>query len=191
MASQPERVILTYDDIAQLPTDRHRYELFEGELQVTAAPNTAHQTIVTNLATTLNVHVRRNRLGRVFIAPYDVLLSDITVVEPDLLFVSRERQSIIRPSYIRGVPDLVVEVLSPSNPQTDRQVKRQLYARHGVPYYWLLDPDQREFIAYALESGAYRQVAVAHENATVSAPPLTDLAIPLAEVWDDADSSSQ
>ncbi len=183
MASQPERVILTYDDIAQLPTDRHRYELFEGELQVTAAPNTAHQTVVGNLYILMATHVRRNRLGRVFIAPYDVLLSDITVVEPDLLFVSRERQSIIRPSYIRGVPDLVVEVLSPSNPQTDRQVKRQLYARHGVPYYWLLDPDQREFIAYALESGAYRAVVTARGDGTVSAPPFPDLAISLAEVW--------
>ncbi len=76
-------------------------------------------------------------------------------------------------------------MLSPSNPQADRQVKRQLYARHGVPHYWLLDPDRREFVAYALESGAYRQVVTARENATVSAPPLPDLVISLAEVWDD------
>lgn len=184
MASQPERVILTYADLVEIPNDRNRYELFEGELQVTAAPNISHQAAVNNLSFVLTGHVRQHRLGAVFTAPSDVLLSDVSVVEPDLLFVSKERAEIILPRYIRGAPDLVVEVLSPSTAQVDRQVKMQLYARHGIQNYWHLDPNHHEFVAYVLEDGAYRQVAHAREDQTVSAPPFPDLVIPLAEIWD-------
>lgn len=183
MASQPEQIILTYDDLIELPNDRNRYELFEGELQVTAAPNLAHQTTVTNLTAVLRDHVREYRLGYVFTAPCDVLLSDISVVEPDLIFVSRENRRVLLPKHIRGAPDLVVEVLSPSTAQVDLNAKKQLYARHGIPNYWRLDPDTYQFVAEVLENGTYRQVALAHGNEIVSAPPFPDLAISLAEIW--------
>jgi Uma2 family endonuclease len=183
MASQPERVILTYADLIEIPNDRNRYELFEGELQVTAAPNTAHQGAVNNLAFLLTKHVRRHRLGFVFTAPFDVLLSDISVVQPDLLFVSRERRRIILPGYIRGAPDLVVELSSVSTAHVDRHVKRQLYARHGVLNYWRLDIDHREFVADVLENGVYRVAVAARDAETVNAPPFPDLAISLADIW--------
>ncbi len=184
MASEPERVILTYADLIALPNDRNRYEILEGELQVTAAPNTMHQTAVTNLTIILGNYVRRHRLGRVFTAPYDVLLSDTTVVETDLLFVSNERRSIVEPRFVRGAPDLVVEVTSPSTAQTDRHAKRQVYARLGVPNYWRLDPDRQEFLTEALENGVYRQVAAGRESQCVSAPPFPELQIELSQVWD-------
>ncbi len=183
MVTEPERVILTYEDLIALPNDRNRYEIFEGELQVTASPNISHQTAVTNLTAILVAQVRVRRLGWVFTAPCDVLLSDITVVEPDLLFVSRGRRRIIVPRHIRGAPDLVVEVLSPSTAETDRQVKSQLYARYQVANYWRLDPDRWELVAEALDDGVYRQVAVGRESQTVVAPPFPELEIPLAQVW--------
>ncbi|MGH2457629.1 MAG: Uma2 family endonuclease [Chloroflexota bacterium] len=183
MATESERVILTYDDLVELPNDRNRYELFEGDLQVTAAPNLSHQTAVTNLMVILGNQVRSGRLGWVFTAPFDVLLSDISVVEPDLLFVSRARRGILVPRHVRGAPDLVVEVLSPSTAQVDRGVKRQLYARYGVANYWRVDPDRWEFLAEALADGVYRQVAIARESQTITAPPFPDLVIPLAQVW--------
>jgi len=96
MASQPERVVLTYQDLLQLLNDRNRYELFEGELQVTAARNIAHQTASINLSSLLHNYVRANRLGRVLTAPCDVHFSETTVVEPDLLFVSAERAAVSR-----------------------------------------------------------------------------------------------
>lgn len=179
MASQPERTLLTYDDLIQMPEDRNRYEILEGELQVTAAPNIAHQTTVTNLTITLGVHVGERGLGYVFTAPCDVLLSELTVVEPDVLFVSRERRGIILPRHIRGAPDLVVEVLSPATTARDRGPKMQIYERHGVPYYWLLDPHRFEFFAYVLENGAYRLAVHAEGDSTVSAAPFLDLAIEL------------
>ncbi|MBI4492074.1 MAG: Uma2 family endonuclease [Chloroflexi bacterium] len=91
VATQPERVILTYADYVQLPDDGKRYELLEGELEVTPVPSTGHQSVVLNLAVRLDRHVRQQRLGKVLIAPCDVLLSEIMVVQPDLLFVARER----------------------------------------------------------------------------------------------------
>lgn len=183
MASRPEHVILTYEDLVEMPNDRNRYELFEGELQVTAAPNISHQATSGNLYFILTGHVRRYDLGSVFTAPCDVLLSEISVVEPDLLFVSKERREIIRSQYIRGAPDLVVEILSPSTSHVDRHIKMQLYARHAVPNFWRLDPDRQEFVAYTLEGGEYRQVTLGSEDDTVSAPPFPDLVIPLAEIW--------
>lgn len=184
MASQPERVVLTYQDLLQLPNDRNRYELFEGELQVTAAPNTAHQTASMNLTLILGNHVRAHQLGRIFTAPCDVLLGETTVVEPDLLFVAAERTEIIQRQYVAGAPDLVIEIISPSTALADRQVKRQLYARHGITHYWLVDVERQEFIAYALADGLYREVARGRETETVSAPPFADLSIPLAEIWE-------
>lgn len=183
MASEPERVILTYEDLVHLPSDRYRYEILDGELQMTAAPSTAHQTVVGNLFFLLTGHVRRHRLGQVFTSPLDVLLTDITVVEPDLLFVSEARKEIIFPQCVRGAPDLVVEVLSPSTAQTDRGGKRQVYARHGIPNYWLLDPDRHEFVAYELEVGSYRQAVLGHDADKVAASPFPGLILPLAEIW--------
>ena len=183
MATQPERVILTYEDYAELPADRNRYELIEGELQVTTAPNTAHQRALKNLAYLIEGHVRAHRLGLVLFAPCDVLLSDITVVQPDLLFVAREREAIVEHRYVRGAPDLVVEVLSPTTARTDRETKRQLYARYAVPNYWLIDPQNRAATAYVLESGTYRRLAYARGDQPFAAPPFPDLTIPLTELW--------
>ncbi len=183
MATSPEKIILTYEDLIELPNDRQRYEIVDGELYVTAAPNTSHQTAVTNLTTVLNLHVRAHRLGRVFTAPYDVILGDTTVVEPDIIFVAEEHREIILPQHIRGAPDLVVEVTSRSTSRADREVKRQAYARHGIPYYWLLDPDRQVFTANALVGGAYQQVTVARENERITAEPFPDLVVDLGEVW--------
>lgn len=184
MASQPERVILTYEDYCQLPDDGKRYELFEGELEVTPSPNTAHQTVVLNLASLLHGHVRQHRLGNVFVAPFDVLLSDVTVLEPDILFVSRERRHIITPQNVRGAPDLVIEVLSPATAHRDRQSKRQLYARYGVTNYWIVDPERRELTVLTLEGDAYRPATLARNNEEITAPPFPDITIPLADLWE-------
>ncbi|MGH2458855.1 MAG: Uma2 family endonuclease [Chloroflexota bacterium] len=183
MATNPNRVVLTYEDLIEMPNDRQRYEIVDGELYVTAAPNTSHQTAVTNLTTVLNVHVRAHHLGRVFTAPYDVILEDTTVVEPDIIFVAEARKEIILPAHIRGAPDLVVEVLSHWTSRADRQVKHQAYARHGIASYWLLDPDRQVFTVNALADGEYKEVAVAHESERIHAEPFPDLVIELSEIW--------
>jgi len=183
MATKPERVVLTYEDYLSLPDDRNRYEILEGDLEVTPAPSIAHQDAAGNLFVFLRAHVRRHRLGKVLIAPCDVLLSEVNVVQPDLLFVSRQRQDIVLESRVEGAPDLVVEVISPTTARRDREVKRSIYARYGVPNYWLVDPDQGQLVAYVLEDGSYRQPVAASGDESFSAPPFADLAIPVSDIW--------
>ena len=183
MTTHRQSVLLTYDDYRELPEDRNRYELLEGELVVTPTPSLVHQHVVVQLAALLVAHSNAHDLGLVCTAPCDVLLSDVTVVQPDLLFVSRQREEIAETTCVRGAPDLVVEVLSPATARRDLTVKRKLYSRHGVPCYWLIDPDRREIIAYDLANNAARPIVTARGEAVFSAPPFADLAIPLARLW--------
>jgi Uma2 family endonuclease len=183
MATRPNRVIFTYEDLLQFPEDGKRYEILEGELVVTPAPNLGHQGASIALSTILYLHVEQHGLGTVLAAPCDVLLSEISVVEPDLLFVSRERREIMERAFVRGAPDLVVEILSPSTARRDREAKMKLYGQYGVPNYWLIDPEAREALAFALQDGEYHQTARAHDDETFSAPPFPELAIPLGKLW--------
>ncbi len=184
MATRRDRTIMTYDDYARLPDDGKRYELFEGELLMAAAPNLAHQRVVVRLSGILDRWVRPRRLGEIFVAPCDVVLSPHTVLQPDIFFVSRERAAILRSENVQGAPDLVVEVISPSSAERDREIKRDLYAGYGVPYYWLVDPHQRIIEAYQLVEDRYRLVGRAAGDEVLTAPPFPDLAIRSAELWD-------
>src|SRR5512134_3111876 len=100
MATEPVRVVVTYDDYLELPNDRNRYEVLEGEIEVTPAPSVTDQQVVMNLSLAVGAHARRLGLGTVLAAPCDVVLSGITVVQPDLLFVSRERAAILTPNCV-------------------------------------------------------------------------------------------
>lgn len=132
----------TYEDYRRTPDDE-RYELLDGELIMVPAPRVDHQLVVLRLAGLLQAFVEERGLGVVLAAPCDVVLSDTDVVQPDVLFVSRERAHLIVAENVRGAPDLVVEVLSPSTGERDRTVKRALYARHGVREYWQVDTPAR------------------------------------------------
>lgn len=177
------RVVLTYEDYCRLPNDGRRYEILEGELAVTPAPTPSHQEILGNLYDPLRGHVRSRRLGKVYLAPIDVILAPTSVVQPDLIFTRAERLSLVSHRGIEGPPDLVVEVLSPTTQAQDRGAKLQLYARHGVPHYWLVDPETRRLEAYELAGTSYRLVA-AHSGTGEFAPALfPDLAVPLDALW--------
>ena len=113
---------LTYDDLVEIPADGKRYELIDGMLDVAASPQDPHQFSLLELALALHPHVKAGRLGRVWIAPFDVLLSPLNVVQPDLLFVRADRLAIAETRYIAGPPDLVVEILSPGSYNHDKVV---------------------------------------------------------------------
>ena len=122
------RIKLTYRDYAHTPEDE-RYELLDGELIITPAPAEVHQRVATLLGWRVAQFVSENDLGRVYVAPFDVVLSDTDVVQPDLLFISNERVHVVTPANVQGAPDLVVEILSPTSAERDRTFKRRLYAR--------------------------------------------------------------
>ena len=143
---------LTYQDYLST-SDDERYELLDGQLVMVPAPNMDHQDIVTNLGTALSVFVKEQELGRLYFAPTDVVLSDTDVVQPDLIFVSKEREQVRTPANIQGAPDLIVEILSPSSATRDWRDKRELYARHGVREYWVVDPSNKIVSIMLLQDG--------------------------------------
>ena len=178
------RVILTYDDYAALPDDGRRYELYEGELIVMSpSPRPRHQTVIGNLYVLMAEHVRGRGLGEVYLSPIDVILSRITVLQPDLVYIERDRLGIVSERAIEGAPTLVVEVLSPSTDARDRGVKRAHYARYRVPFYWIVDPVGRSVQALRLSGEAYETGARLDEATPGALPPLTDLMLHPTAVW--------
>ena len=177
------RTVLTYEDYAALPADGRRYEIHEGELSVTPAPGTRHQEVKANLFDFLRHHVREHDLGKLFDAPIDCNLAETTIVQPDIVFVDTRRLPIISERGIEGIPTLVVEVLSPSSVQMDRGSKAQLYARHTVPFYWIVDPAGRTIEAFNLVDGTYRLAARLEGNGSTALPPFLDLTLDSALIW--------
>lgn len=169
------RVILTYKDYAALPADGKRYELHEGELSMTPAPGSRHQQISANLFMILRQHVQAKGLGEVLYAPLDCILSDITIVQPDIVYLEADRRGLISPRGIEGPPTLVIEILSPSTVQIDRATKMQLYARYGVPYYWIVEPEPVSLEVYALNANAYHLVLRALGPNPIALPPFPAL----------------
>jgi Uma2 family endonuclease len=169
------RVILTYKDYAALPADGKRYELHEGELSMTPAPGSRHQQVSRNLFALLHQHVTSKRLGEVLYAPLDCILSDTTIVQPDIVYLASEKRGLISARGIEGPPTLVVEILSPSTAQIDRATKMQLYARYGVPYYWIVEPEPVSIEAQALKGKEYQFVLRASGPDSLSLLPFRDL----------------
>ena len=177
------RVILTYKDYEALPADGRRYELHDGELSVTPAPAPRHQRVSGRLYRLLQGHVESRRLGEVLYSPIDCILSDTSIVQPDIVYLDPSRLSTVTGRGIEGPPTLAVEILSPSTVHIDRSVKFQLYARYGVPYYWIVDPDARTIDAYRLTEGAYELTARLHGEHPIALPPFSDLALAPVSIW--------
>lgn len=126
--------LLTYEDYARFPDDGRRFELIEGEAFMVPSPEVDHQDLLQRLFLRIHHHLDAHGGGRVFVAPLDVRLSDINVVQPDVIFVAEERSHIIEVKNIRGVPTWLIEVVS--DPVRDQKVKRELYMNAGVGEYW-------------------------------------------------------
>jgi len=135
----------TYDDYLKID-DGNRYELIEGELFLTPSPGTRHQFVAGNIFLFLSLYVQKASSGKVLIAPLDVVLDEPikkNTFQPDVIFISNDRLSIIEEARINGAPDLVVEVLSPSTARRDRGKKSRRYFLSGVREYWLADPQEQ------------------------------------------------
>lgn len=182
MATQPQPRSFTYRDYLNTPDDV-RYQLIEGQLVREPAPTTTHQTVLVNLTVLLAPFVKGNGLGRVFAAPTDVYLSDTNVVQPDVLFVSAARAHLITERDVHGAPDLAIEVASPSTERRDRQVKREIYARHGVSEYWLVHPVHRTVETFRLEDGRFAATGSYRGTDAFTTPLLPGLRIELDAVF--------
>src|SRR5438552_4960261 len=141
----------TYAKYAAIPDDGNRYEVVDGVLYMTPAPNLGHQGSVAHFTTQLVMHVEFTGIGRVFPAPCDVELGPRIVVQPDVVVVLNANASIMTPSRIIGAPDLVIEIASPGTASYDRRTKQDAYAQAGVPEYWIADPNARTIEVLHLE----------------------------------------
>ena len=177
------RLVLTYEDFVALPDDGKRYELHEGELSVTPAPGARHQQVLLNLALVLAPYVRAHTAGELFIAPFDCIMTNITVVEPDLLYIDETRRQLLSERALEGAPTLAIEILSPWTGHIDRRRKTTLYARHDVTWYWIVDPAARTIDAYRLESDAYRHDARLDGDAPRALSPFSDFPLDPSAIW--------
>jgi len=177
------KVVLTYEDYAALPNDGKRYEILDGELSVSPAPSPSHQHVVLRLGSALDAHTTSGGLGKVYIAPFDVILFDTTIVQPDVLFFSTDRQAIISSRGAEGAPTLVVEILSPWSVRNDRTTKFHLYARYGVPFYWIVDLEHRVIEVFRLEAHGYRAAEAFRGEGLVDLPPFSGLRLDPAMLW--------
>ena len=174
---------VTRYEYALIPTGAPNYQLIEGDLVMAQSPNTFHQEILVNLATSFRTHLRTHPIGKVYIAPLDTFLSDISVYQPDLLFVRKENRSIIEEHGVEGAPDLVVEILSKSSAKYDLGPKRAIYARTGVEEMWVIDPPKRTLSVYRLGEDAENPSATYRRTQSFTSTVLPGLQIVLADIF--------
>jgi Uma2 family endonuclease len=181
-------VKLTYDDYVQFPEDGLRHELIDGEHYVTPTPIRKHQAISGNLLAMIWNYLRDQPVGRVFAAPFDVILSNFDVVEPDLLFLTNERMAEVATApWVRGAPSLVVEIGSPGTRKRDATIKRRLYERFGVDEYWIVDPELDAIDVYRLVDSRYQRTAQLSLEAgdVLTTELLPGLRLPLSTIFED------
>lgn len=155
MEAKSTRKRWTYAEFARLPTSGStRYEIIDDELVVTPSPGLKHQRVVKRLVVMLDGFVGARDLGEVFVSPFDVLLAEGDYLEPDVLFVRKDRADVVTDRGIEGPPDLVAEVLSPATEARDRGSKLERYRLYGVPEYWIVDPDKETVDVWRLGEGA-------------------------------------
>jgi Uma2 family endonuclease len=181
MSSPAQTTRYTYDDLATFPNDGLRRELISGELIVSPAPRTRHQTIVVELVLALGVYARSHS-GTVLTAPLDVVLSNQDVVEPDVLFIRPEHVDRIEEQFIRGAPDIVVEVSSPSTRHLELVRKRDLYERHGVPEYWHVDLETDCLQVYQLNGEHYGTPQTLKRGDKLTSPLLPGFAVAIDDL---------
>lgn len=182
MIGEEPRLKLTYADYLATPEDK-RYELLDGELLMLPAPDELYQRTQAELGYNVMAFVKTRGLGRVYFSPTDVVLSDVDVVQPCLLFVSNDRLDILTAAGVQGAPDLVVEILSPGTAERDKGYKRALYAQHGVKEYWLVGTDAGTITVLLLEETGYEVVGTFGEGDTLTSPTLDGFRLRVDEVF--------
>lgn len=148
MATKPALKHWTYAEYASLPDDGNRYEIIAGEVYVSPSPRPQHQRAVVRLTSALEQFTQDHGLGEVYAGPTDVLLAKTDYLIPDLSFVRADRLGVISNRGIESAPDLVIEAISPSTALRDRGLKRERYARFGVPLYWVVDVELEHIEVY-------------------------------------------
>lgn len=172
----------TYEDYCKI-SDEKRYELIDGELLMTPSQITNHQRISRRLEFILEKFITENKLGELFYAPYDVYFDNANVVQPDILFISKDRLHIIGEKNVQGAPDLVIEIISENSAYRDMVLKKKLYAKFGVKEYWIVIPEGEEIEIYTLKDNIYQLYKAYCKDGTLESSMLKGLKIGLMDIF--------
>ena len=178
----PEKEVYTYEEYRQLP-EGAPYELVRGDLVMSPAPELRHQRIARRFFRALDDAVTKGAGGEVFFAPFDVRLSEDTVLQPDLAFISSTHADRLTSQAVEGAPDLVAEILSPATAHRDLTVKKRLYEVHGVREYWVIDPGQQTIEVFENVEGGFRQRARAVEEGVAESGILDAFEIAVSDLF--------
>lgn len=175
----------TYQDYLELTEEPgYHFEILDGELIKEPSPNVPHQRASRRLQRILEDYFWEvDPEGEIFNAPLDVTFNNITVVQPDIFYVSGEQKAIIEYARIDGPPALVIEILSPTTSRKDRLKKLQIYQRVKVQHYWLVNPEEKTLECFSLRDGLYALVASGMEEEIVEHPDFAGLSIDLKTLW--------
>ena len=182
VVDRPKERVLTYEDYLRLE-DEKRYELINGRLEEMPAPGFEHQDVLTLLLIKMRGYTDKKDLGKVLPAPFDVILSDTVVVQPDIVFISKKNLKNVERGRLFGTPDLVVEIVSPSSYYRDRYEKFALYEKHGVKEYWIVLPGERVIEVWCLKDGKYTLHSIAAEKGEVNSCVLKGLKVKVEEIF--------
>ena len=169
-------------DCQLLPEDK-RYEILDGDLCMVSSPNTKHQRVSKKLLVTLARQVEGRNLGEIFVAPYDVILSDDNIVQPDIFFIAGGRVGLVGELNLHGTPDLVIEILSAGSRKMDMETKKKIYARFGIGEYWIVDPDAEAIEVKIWSEIGYLRHAVYAKSECLSSPLLPAVKIRLQDIF--------
>lgn len=171
----------TYREFQLFPNDGNRHEVIDGDHYKNPTPSLRHQTVSRRLQYQLYPQLELTGRGQVFNAPTDVELAAHDIVEPDLIVVLKDKYQLLNAKRIRGVPDLVVEILSPSNPDHDRVLKLEMYSRVQLPEYWIVEPEDDFVEVYVQRDGHLQLAGVFREQ--LAPHTIVDVLIDLNQVW--------
>ena len=147
------------------------------------SPAWFHQEILINLARILIRYLDENPIGKIYVAPLDTFLTELNVYQPDVVFVSNERKSILKEDGVNGAPDFVAEILSPRTAKYDRGPKRDIYARTGVEELWIIDPELKTVQVFRFGESADAPVGTYGINQQFTSPIFPGLTVTVADVF--------
>ena len=175
----------TYERYLRETAEGEYFTIIAGERFMSPSPTVFHQHILLNLGMVLQTWVRQSRIGKLGLAPLDVVLGDDEVVQPDLIFVLNEHLDRLTRKNVHGAPDLVIEILSPGSTRLDRVKKRELYARHGVPEYWIVSPGERTVEVLRLQDKQYELAGLYEEDDTLQSPLLPGFTCLVKDIFEE------
>jgi Uma2 family endonuclease len=178
--------LMTVDDLDAMPEDGNRYEVIEGELFVSRAPGLPHQIVSANIFGCFWNYLATNPIGRIIATP-GLILSQYSGVIPDLVFYTHARgDEIIANDRLNAAPEIVIEILSygSENVSRDRVAKRQLYEKHNVNEYWIVDSENRSVEIYRLANQALELSAMLRNDDEITSPALPGLTCRLSKIFE-------